>query len=97
MPTTKPVPTGVMAKEPASIAGTITALVAATITLLVAFGLDLTEQQSVAVMGVAFVVAPIIQAIVTRQSVFSPASAQVVANRAAHSGDATIPDPPGRE
>lgn len=59
-------------KEPLLTAGGITAAVTALLALLVAFGVDLTEGQSTAILGVAGVVAPLIMAWAARAKV-SPA------------------------
>lgn len=56
-------------REPAAILGTITAGVAAVITLAVAFGLDLTDEQTAAILGVVAVVAPLVAAFLTRPRV----------------------------
>ena len=94
MTNTQPVPTGVAKTEPATLVGMITALVSAVIALAVAYGVDIDDSQSTAIMGLIAVLAPIIAAIVTRSRVYSPASTQKVANDAAQTGDATIPPPP---
>lgn len=96
MPLIKPVPTGITATEPALSVGTITAAVTAVIGLLVAFGIDLTQDQQVAILGMAAVIAPAIVAIITRAKVYSPASTQKISNDSALTGDATIPKPPAK-
>jgi hypothetical protein len=58
--------------EPAVITGIITAFVTAAIGLLVAFGLDITEDQTNAILGMTAVLAPIIAALVIRSQVFAP-------------------------
>ena len=94
MPTTKPVPTGAMAKEPAGIVGTITSGVTAVLALLVAYGFDISQEQQVAILGVVSVIAPVIAAIVTRHNVYAPDTVQRAMNSAAQTGDATIAPPP---
>ena len=96
MPVQQAVPTGVKNTEPATLTGTITSGVAAIITLLVAFGLELSEEQTVAIMGVVAVAAPIIQGIVTRGQVYAPSTVQRIANHAVDTGDATIDPPPAK-
>lgn len=56
-------------REPAVIVGTITAVAAAAVTAAVAFGLDLTDEQRTAILGLVAVLAPIVAAIVTRPRV----------------------------
>lgn len=56
-------------REPAVIAGTIVAIIAAIITLVVAFGVNLTETQTEAILGLAAVLAPILAALLTRPRV----------------------------
>lgn len=56
-------------REPAVIAGTIVAVIAAVITLVVAFGVNLTETQTEAILGVATVVAPLLAALLIRPRV----------------------------
>ncbi len=60
-----------MNKEAAVTVGGVTAAVAAVIALLVAFGVDLTQDQQVAILGVVGVLAPIAVGLVTRGQVFS--------------------------
>lgn len=63
-----------MKSEPSVIVGTVTAFVTALIGLLVAFGLDITEDQKNAILGMTAVLAPIIAAVIIRGKVFSPAT-----------------------
>lgn len=88
------VPTGVTKTEPAISIGSITAAITAVLALLVAYGVDISQEQQVAILGVAAVVAPVVVGIITRFNVYSPASAQRAANEAAATGDATIAPPP---
>lgn len=90
------VPTGAMKEEPALSVGSITAAVTAVIALLVAYGFDISDQQQTAILGVVAVLAPVIAAAVTRSKVYSEASTQKAANKAAVTGDATIPAPPAK-
>lgn len=56
-------------REPAAVAGTIVAVVTAGLALVVAFGVDLDETQTEAILGVAAVVAPILAALLIRPRV----------------------------
>lgn len=58
-----------MTREPLLTVGGIVAAVTALLACLVAFGLDLTDDQQAAVIGVAGVVAPILVAVLTRPKV----------------------------
>jgi hypothetical protein len=91
---TKPVPQNAMAKEPAVIVSTITAGVTAIIALFVAFGLDITDQQQNAILGVVAVAAPVIAGYIIRGNVYSLKSSQEIANDAAVTGVAADVSPP---
>lgn len=58
-----------MSKEPAITIGTISAAVGAVIALLVAFGVPLTEDQQIAILGVVAALGPIVAAVITRRFV----------------------------
>ena len=58
-----------MKREPAITVGTISAAVAAVLTLLVAFGLDITEEQQTAILGVVAALGPIITGLLIRRRV----------------------------
>jgi hypothetical protein len=58
--------------EPALYVGAITAVVSAVIGLLVAFGLDLTEKQTGAILALTLAAAPMVSAVITRAKVYSP-------------------------
>ena len=58
-----------MKNEPAITIGTITAAVAAVLALLIAFGVDLTDEQTAAILGLVAAVGPIVAAILTRRRV----------------------------
>ena len=62
-----------MKNEPAITIGTISAAVSAVIALLVAFGVPLTEDQQIAILGVVASLGPIVAAVITRNFV-SPAA-----------------------
>ncbi len=68
-----------MTSEPLLTTGTATAIVAAIVTLVVAFGADLTETQTAAILGVAAVLAPLLVGLVARSRVTPNGS--VVASR----------------
>ncbi len=58
-----------MKREPAITVGTISAAGAAILTLLVAFGLDITEEQQTAILGVVAAVGPIVTGLLIRRKV----------------------------
>ena len=62
-----------MKNEPAITIGTISAAVGAVIALCVAFGVPLTEDQQIAILGVVSALGPIVAAVITRRFV-SPAA-----------------------
>lgn len=63
-------------REPSLIVGSITALVTAALGVAVAFGLDLSKEQIAALGLLAAAVIPMVQAVITRGAVVSPATAQ---------------------
>ena len=75
-----------MEKEPARIIGAITGAATAIIALLVAFGLDLTQEQQAAILGVVAVVAPVVAGVVIRQHVYPPATVDRIEARAVEQG-----------
>lgn len=93
-PVTKPVPSSAMSTEPATIVGSITAAATAIIALLVAFGMDLTQDQQNAILGVVAVAAPVIAAVIIRGKVYAPKTVQEQVNAAAVSGEAADVAPP---
>jgi hypothetical protein len=60
--------------EPVMSAATIAAAVSAVIALLVAFGLELSEAQTTAILGVVAVVGPFVAGWWARRSAYSPAT-----------------------
>lgn len=60
--------------EPLFTVGTITAAVTAVLALLVAFGLDLSDGQKQAILGVVAVAAPFIVTAWGRRRVYAPAT-----------------------
>ncbi len=63
-----------MDTEPLLTVGGIGALVSAVIALIVAFGVPLSDGQTVAILGVVAVVAPFVVAAVGRGKVYAPAT-----------------------
>ncbi|UFU03423.1 hypothetical protein LQF12_02095 [Ruania suaedae] len=61
-----------MTREPAAIIGAIGTAVGAILALLVAFGIDVTEEQQTAILGVVAAVGPIVVGLLIRGKV-SPA------------------------
>ena len=61
-------------REPAVLIGTVTAAVSSVLALLVAFGVDLSQSQQVAVLGVIAGVGPLVAAVLTRRKVTPAAS-----------------------
>lgn len=59
--------------EPALAVGVITAIVGALLALVTSFGLDLSAEQTTAILGVTTVLAPLLSAWFTRARVYSPA------------------------
>jgi hypothetical protein len=55
--------------EPAALIAGITAVVSAVISLLVAFGLDITEDQSIAILAATGAILPLIAGFLTRARV----------------------------
>lgn len=64
-----------MKSEPAITIGSISAGVGAIIALVVAFGVPLTEDQQIAILGVVAAVGPIVATVITRRYV-SPAKSE---------------------
>lgn len=83
-------PKSVTRGEPALTTSTITAVVGAAVVLLVAFGLDLTDDQVLAISGFVAVVAPLISGFLTRRQVTpsSEVAAQVAPDGSFVAGDA---------
>ena len=71
-----------MNREPAAIIGFIPAATSALIALVVAFGLDLSKDQTTAIVGLVAVVAPVVAGFVTRTQV-TPVAGQHRAERGA--------------
>lgn len=60
--------------EPALSVGGVAAAVGALLTLLIAFGVDLSEAQTEAILGVVLIAGPVVLAAITRGRVYAPAS-----------------------
>ena len=67
-----------MNREPLVSAASITALVSAVVAVLAAFGLDLSQDQTAALVGLVAVVAPLIVALVVRPKVTPVADPRTV-------------------
>lgn len=79
--TQTPAPTS-GAQEPLFTVGSITAGVTALIALVTAFGLDLSDRQQTAILGVVAVLAPLVVSLVGRGRVYAPATvARLLARR----------------
>lgn len=65
-------------REPAVLVGAIAALIQAGLVVAVAFGLKLTTDQITALAALAGVMIPVIQGVVTRGKVYSPATVDAV-------------------
>ena len=63
------IPEGTMTKEPVMAAATIVSLVGSVVALLIAFGVDLTQEQQAAIVGLTNVVAPLVAAVIVRAKV----------------------------
>jgi len=61
-------------KEPALSVGSVASAVGAVLTLLIAFGVDLTETQVKAILGVVLVGGPVLVAAIIRLRVYAPAT-----------------------
>lgn len=75
--------------EPALTIGGVGAAVAATVTLLVSFGVPITQEQTVAILGVVASVGPLVAAVLIRRKVWSPASLAAVLPE--HDGSGAAP------
>lgn len=91
---TKPVPTGAMATQPVITITAITSFVSAIFVVLTLTWPDLDPQWEQAAIGVIAAAWPIITAAWTWHKVYSPATAQRVANDAASTGVAADTNPP---
>jgi multisubunit Na+/H+ antiporter MnhG subunit len=58
--------------EPALSVGAVAAAVGAVLALLISFGVDLTESQTKAILGVVLVAGPVALAAITRARVYAP-------------------------
>lgn len=66
--------TKITTSEPALTIGSVGAAVAALVALLVAFGVPISQEQTVAILGVVASVGPLLAAVLIRRKVWSPAS-----------------------
>lgn len=67
-----------MNREPSITLGAVATAVASALALLIAFGVDLTKDQQVAILGVIAAVGPLVAGIAIRFKVFAPANVAVV-------------------
>jgi Zn-dependent alcohol dehydrogenase len=72
--------------EPAQLVAYLTSIVTAGIALAVAFGFELTEDQTAAILGAVAVGAPIVAGLITRSKVYSPATVEGIANQQYRAG-----------
>lgn len=80
-----------MDKEPVVTVSTLTAVVAAVLALIAAFGVDLTQAQTVAILGLDAVLAPLVVGFVARRWAYSPATVRTILTKAADEGNAPPP------
>jgi hypothetical protein len=81
--------------EAAQIVAYITSAVSAGIAVFVAFGPDLTDDQTAAILGATAVLAPIIAGLITRSQVYSQASVERISDQQYQAGlPPTDPQPP---
>jgi len=66
-----------MNTQPAITIGAITTAVAALMAALVAFGIDLTKDQQIAVLGIIAGVGPLVAGLITHTKVWAPANVAV--------------------
>lgn len=89
-------PTGITETEPEFTYAGIVAAVGAAIVLGKAFGLPISEEQENALLSFLTIVLPLFTAFLIRRKVYSPSSAQMQANQAAETRDATLTPPPAK-
>ena len=82
-----------MKSEPAVITNGVVALVTAALALITAFGVELTQDQSAAVLGFVAVLVAVAGPII-RQFVFSQETTQKLVNKAEEAGIKDSPAPP---
>lgn len=58
-----------MPNEPVLTVGSITAIIAAVLSLLVAFGVDLSDAQTQAILGLVAILGPLVAALISREKV----------------------------
>lgn len=64
--------TGAMASEPARVVGLVTTVVTSVLALLVALGLPISDELTVAILGIIASVGPIVAGIAIRGRVYAP-------------------------
>ena len=85
-----------MNSEPAAIIAAIAAFANAAVGCIVAFGIDWSQEQQNAILGVVAATTALIAILgpVIRQFVYSPESAQKLVNTAKEAGETNSPAPP---
>ena len=83
-----------MAREPLAIVGTIGSLIGAFLVMMQSFGIPITDAQSDAINNFVVIAAPLVVALIGRQFVWSPESAEKIKNDAYAAGlPPTEPNP----
>lgn len=76
-----------MNDDPSALWGSVVTTVGATVALLVAFGVELTDQQVQAVLGVFAAVGPLVTALLIRRTAWRPSSVRRAVAEAAARGE----------
>lgn len=82
-----------MTGDPSALWGSIGAAVGATITLLVAFGIDLTPEQTEALLGFVATVGPLVTALLIRRKAWKPSSVRELVELAVARGEVPMATP----
>lgn len=72
--------------DPSGLYGSVVSLIGAVLALLVAFGVDLTDEQTAVILGVATAAGPIVTAVLIRRRAWAPESHQAATERAYEAG-----------
>lgn len=83
-----------MNKEPLITVGGITAIISAILVFLKSFGVDISDDQQEAIRNLVAVLAPVVLALVARQFVYSPNSAQRIQDKAYAAGTPPVEEKP---
>lgn len=76
-----------MTDDPSALWGAVVALVGAVVALLVAFGVELTDQQVQAILGLFAAVGPLVTALLIRRTAWRPSSVRRAVAEAAARGE----------